>query len=106
MPLTVSIAPWEESLFYIPVGSGPTGFYKEGISNVSSDDIITSGFRTYGTTVLVLIDGTLYDDWYAVPTEIDGLWSVGWNATGTLSSTAQLISLSKGKAVNVDYPRE
>lgn len=92
-----------ESLFYIPRGAGPIGFYKEGISNVSSDDIITTGFKTYGNTVMVSLDGTLYTKWYAVDTDIEGLWSVGWNASEAVNG--ELISLSKGKPVNVNYPK-
>lgn len=80
------------------------GFYKENVSNVSASDIITTGFKFYGSNAMVLIDGTFYTEWYAVATGIDGLWSVGWNATGGGVANAELLSLRKGKALNVEYP--
>lgn len=54
---------------------------------------------------MISVDGTLATDWYAVSTSIDGLWSVGWNATGGGVTDAELISLRKGQPVNVDYPK-
>lgn len=78
------------------------GFYKEGVSNVSESDIVTTGFKFYGSNAMVLIDGSFATDWYAVATGVDGLWSVGWNATGI--DDAELLSLRKGKALNVEYP--
>lgn len=104
-PVNSGAQTWTESVFYIPKDNGPIGFYKAGVSNISADDIITTGFKTYGNTVLITIDGTIHSDWYAVSTEIDGLWSVGWNATGGGIIDAELISLSKGKPVNVNYPK-
>lgn len=90
----------------MPVGWGPIGFYTEGTSNVSTSDIITSGFKAYGSAAMVSIDGTFYTEWYAVATGVDGVWSVGWNATaaGNTNTDAELISLRKGKAANVVYP--
>lgn len=104
-PLTVSSAPWTESLFYVPLYYGPAGFYTEGESNVSTINILTTGFKFYGSTAMLSIDGTLYTDWYAVATAVDGLWSVGWNATGGGVADAELISLRKGKAANVEFPK-
>ncbi|KAJ4417711.1 hypothetical protein N0V82_005985 [Gnomoniopsis sp. IMI 355080] len=103
-PLTLSTATWSESLFYITVGYGPTGFYKEGVSNISTSTIKTTGFKFYGTTAMINIDGTLETLWYAVATAVDGLWSVGWNATGAGEDSAELLSLRKAAAPNVDYP--
>lgn len=97
---------WTDARFYIPVPSGPAGFYKEGLTNSSVGDIITTGFKTYGNTVLVTIDGTIKSDWYAVATEIEGLWSVGWNASGGGIIDSEPIGLSKGKPVNVNYPKK
>lgn len=73
---------------------------------MSTSDIITSGFKFYGSSAMVSIDGTLYTDWYAVATGVDGLWTVGWNATGegNTDADAELLSLRKGKAANVVYP--
>lgn len=53
---------------------------------------------------MINVDGTLETLWYAVNTTIDGLWSVGWNATGAGLSDAELITLRKVVANNVDYP--
>lgn len=80
------------------------GFYTEGSSNVSTSDIITTGFKAYGSTAMVSIDGTFYTEWYAVPTNTTGLWYLGWNATGGGVENAELVSLRKGKAANVVYP--
>lgn len=97
---------WNSSLFYVPSPAGPTGFYKEGISNVSSSDIITSGFTFYGNTAMLKLDGQLYTDWYAVQTTTDGLWSVGWNATDAVdTSRTELISVRKVNPPNVPFPR-
>ncbi|KAH8766139.1 hypothetical protein F5883DRAFT_715180 [Diaporthe sp. PMI_573] len=103
-PLTTSNNTWTESLFYVPTPYGPTGFYKSGISNVTESNIITSGFTFYGTTAMLKIDGSLYTEWYAVETGIDGLWSVGWNATGAGVTDAQLVAVRKVNPPNVEYP--
>lgn len=103
-PLTLSTADWTDSLLYITSGFGPVGFYKEGVSNVSTSDIQTTGFKFYGTTAMIKIDGTLETLWYAVATSIDGLWSVGWNATGGGIADAELLTLRKAAAPNVVYP--
>lgn len=96
---------WAGSLFYAPTPAGHTGFYKEGISNVSTSDIVTSGFTFYGMTAMLEIDGQLYTEWYAVPTPIDGLWSVSWNTTDTFdTSEAEPITVRKVYPPNVDYP--
>lgn len=93
-------------MLYIPLPSGPVGFYQAGVTNASElGDIMTSGFKTYGNTVLVTIDGTIKSNWYAVATEIEGLWSVGWNASGGGVIDSVPIGLSKGKPVNVNYPK-
>lgn len=105
-PLTTSNTTWTESLFYVPSPYGPTGFYKSGISNVTESSIITTGFTFYGTTAMLKIDGSLYTEWYAVETSIDGLWSVGWNATGAGVTDAELITVRKVNPPNVDYPDE
>lgn len=105
-PLTASTATWAKSLFYITVGDGPVGFYKESVSNVSSNSIQTTGFKFYGSTAMISIDDTLETLWYAVATTTDGLWSVGWNATGGGVTDAELLSLRKAAAPNVDYPSE
>lgn len=96
---------WGDSILYVPKPYGNIGFYKEGVSTVSTDSIITTGFKTYGNTVMLSIDGTISTQWYAVATDIDGLWSVGWNASGAGVLDAELISLSKGKPFNVNYPK-
>lgn len=104
-PLTVSNATWSESKFYITKGYGPVGFYKSGVSNVSTSTIKTTGFKFYGSTAMINIDGTLETLWYAVETSVEGLWSVGWNATGAgLDDTAELLSIRKAAASNVEYP--
>ncbi|KAK2606659.1 hypothetical protein N8I77_005393 [Diaporthe amygdali] len=105
-PLTTSNTTWSESLFYVPSPYGPTGFYKSGLSNVTESSIITSGFTFYGTTAMLKIDGTLYTEWYAVETSIDGLWSVGWNATGAGVTDAELITVRRVNPPNVAYPDE
>lgn len=54
---------------------------------------------------MINIDGTLETLWYAVTTSVDGLWSVGWNATGAgLDDTAELLTIRKVVASNVAYP--
>lgn len=103
--MTVDDVDWSDSLFYAPIPAGPTGFYKEGVTNVTNTEILTSGFTFYGTTAMLKIDGTLYTQWYAVPTAIDGLWSVGWNATGAGVSDAELITVRKVNPPNVDFPK-
>lgn len=97
---------WADSLFYAPVPAGTAGFYKDGISNVSSSDIITSGFTFYGMTAMLKVDGQLYTEWFAAPTSIDGVWSVGWNATGLNdTSESEPITVRKVNPPNVDYPK-
>lgn len=72
---------------------------------MSSSDIVTTGFTFYGTTAMLKIDGQLYTAWYAVPTSIDGIWSVGWNATDLDdTSTAELITVRKVNPPNVPFP--
>lgn len=105
-PLNTGNYTWDESLFYVPKWEGPVGFYKEGVTNVTADDIITDAFKAYGNTIFVSIDGSLESSWYAVATDTDGLWSVGWNSTGGGVLNAEPISLSQGKPVNVNYPEK
>lgn len=50
---------------------------------------------------MVAIDDIYYTDWYAENTTMDGLWSVGWDATD--SSTVELLSLRSSGGTNVDY---
>lgn len=102
-PLTVDTASWSKSIFYIPDGSGPVGFYTEGgDSNVSQSDIITSGFDFYGSNAMVNINNIYYTAWYAASTATDGLWSVGWNATNP--AEVELLSLRFSGGTNVNYP--
>lgn len=105
-PLTTTNNTWADSVFYVPNRYGPTGFYKSGVSNVSESNIITTGFTFYGTTAMVKIDGSLYTEWYAVKTSVDGLWSVGWNATGAGVTDAELITVRRVNPPNVEYPDE
>lgn len=105
-PLSALNQSWSDSLLYIPVPSGPAGFYKKGVTNETEvGDVITTGFRTYGNTVLASIDGSIQSEWYAVETEIDGLWSVGWNASAGVADS-QPIGLRKGKPINVEFPEK
>lgn len=100
---------WAGSELYVPVGDGPVGFYQEtqSVSNVTKvADIITTGFSFYGNTAMVSIDGELESLWYAVATEVEGLWTVGWNATGGGIADAELLALRQVKAPNVDYPKK
>ncbi|KAI3391103.1 hypothetical protein diail_7954 [Diaporthe ilicicola] len=103
-PLTTSNITWTDSLFYVPSPFGPTGFYKSGVSNATESDIITTGFTFYGTTAMLKMDGSLYTEWYAVNTGIDGLWSVGWNATGAGMPDAELITVRRVDPPNVNFP--
>lgn len=105
-PLTTSNNTWAESLFYVPTPYGPTGFYKSGVTNVTESSIITTGFTFYGTTAMIKIDGSLYTEWYAMETGIDGLWSVGWNATGAGVTDAELLTVRRVNPPNVAYPDE
>ncbi|CAN8104481.1 unnamed protein product [Discula destructiva] len=101
---TTETAAWANSSFYVPSPDGPIGFYKEGASNATNQTIVTTGFHFYGNTALVSIDGVVDTLWYAVETTVDGLWSIGWNATGAGIEDAELIALRKVTAPNVDYP--
>lgn len=103
-PLTTTSATWSDSLFYIPSTDGPVGFYKEGLGNITTDEIITTGFKFYGTTAMVVVDGSWETLWYAVPTAIDGLWTVGWNASGGGVTDAELLTVRSVAPPNVDYP--
>ncbi|POS75141.1 hypothetical protein DHEL01_v206456 [Diaporthe helianthi] len=103
-PLTTRNEPWSESLFYVPAVAGPTGFYKPDIRMVTEDAIITTGFTFYGETAMLSINGSLYTEWYAVKTGVDGLWSVGWNATGAGVTDAELITVRGVVPPNVVYP--
>lgn len=85
------------------IPSGPVGFYKEGVSNVSTSSIQTTGFKFYGTTAMLKVDGTLQTLWYAVATAYSGLWIVGWNATDVAG--AELLTLKSVAPTNVDYPQ-
>lgn len=82
------------------------GFYiNDGISNTSTGNLIMDGFTFYGTTAMLKVDGVLETLWYAVTTDIDGLWTVGWNATGGgVEDSAELLTIRKVTAGNVEYP--
>lgn len=109
-PLTTSTTTgtWSDSVFFVPATTGPVGYYKEGTSsialgpNMTSADIITTGFTFYGAAAMVQIDGALETLWYAVATATDGLWSVGWNAAHV--EGAEMLTLKRVTAPNVDYP--
>lgn len=87
--------------YYVPNPSGPTGFVT---SNTTATDIITSGFTFYGTLAMLKLDSKLYTLWYAVPTGIDGVWSVGWNATSD-QTDAELLTVKAVNPPNVPFTK-
>lgn len=88
-PLYTNNDTWADSVFYVPVGSGAAGFYKEAVTDdVTESNIISTGFKLYGSTAMVNIDSTLETQWYAVNTTTDGLWYVSLSRKSVTSSRA------------------
>jgi len=77
---TDSNATFADATFFVSSASHAAGFL--GDNSTATNDEITSGFSFYGhTALLVDASGVWQSAFYAMATETDGLWSLGWNFT-------------------------
>jgi hypothetical protein len=51
-------------------------------SSNSTEDLVSTGFGFYGTVAFLFpSDGSFQSSWSAIPSEIDGVWTLEWNQT-------------------------
>ena len=73
---------WSNVTMFIPgpgSSDGRVGF--QSSDNSTDDSRITSGFTFYGSTAMVVQDGTLETLWYALPVGDSGIHALYWNTT-------------------------
>jgi hypothetical protein len=83
---------WSNVTFFIP--STTSSSHDIGFANsTTSGEVSTTGFLFYSQVVLHSDDGEMATLWYATPTDIDGVWSLKWNATDDDSTDNVLVNL-------------
>jgi len=77
------------STFFVPAAS--TDSHQVGFlsSSDSSTDVTTSGFVLFGhLACLKTSGGKVQSLFYAVPSDVDGIWSLNWNSTDESGSVS------------------
>ncbi|KAF9773081.1 hypothetical protein IL306_009124 [Fusarium sp. DS 682] len=102
MPKDV-IPPGPTYTFVVP-GPSSSSHSVRLVKSTSSADGYVSDLMFYGTFVMVEENGEMASLWYATPSEIDGVYSIGWNATDAGHSDDKLvITLKKTPPSNPDH---
>ncbi|KAI5919171.1 hypothetical protein F4810DRAFT_688691 [Camillea tinctor] len=85
---------WSNVTMFIPASGSSShsiGFVSGSSSNSS---ITTDGFLFYGQAVLHKNSaGSLETLWYAIPTDVDRVWTLAWNSTSDSTNGTVPISL-------------
>ena len=68
--------------FYVPSSTSSSHEIGFIANSTAGSDVSTSGFTFYGGVCLHVEDDTLATEWFASPTETDGVWALRWNETG------------------------
>ncbi|KAF5556510.1 hypothetical protein FNAPI_5735 [Fusarium napiforme] len=73
---------WFNLTFGVPGPSSSSHSVKLLNSTANTDSYVTE-LMTYGTFVMVEENGQMTSLWYATPSDIDGVYVIGWNASDT-----------------------
>ncbi|KAI5868402.1 hypothetical protein GGS23DRAFT_28085 [Durotheca rogersii] len=65
----------------------------EFTNSTPGDNVSASGFVFYGYFLLHKTDTSLNSMWYAIPSEHEDVWSLGWNSTGEETEGTVLLTL-------------
>ncbi|KAI1734712.1 hypothetical protein F4680DRAFT_437617 [Xylaria scruposa] len=82
---------WSNTTFYVP--SDGSSSHKVGFTNSTpASNVSSTGFIFYGQVMLHESDETgLESQWYAVPTDIENVWTLEWNTTSDGTSDDNVI---------------
>ncbi|WZH42214.1 hypothetical protein QYS62_003204 [Fusarium acuminatum] len=72
-------ATWSNYTFAVPGPSSSSHTVK--LTNSTSDDGYVSNFLLYGSFVMLQSDDGFTSLWYASKTEVDDIYTIGWNAS-------------------------
>jgi len=86
---TENYTTFSDATFFVSSASHAVGFLAN--NSITTGDDVASGFSFYGhMAVVVSSSGGWQSGFYAKATDVDGLWSLGWNFThvdGAISIT-------------------
>ncbi|KAM5349263.1 hypothetical protein ACJ41O_005770 [Fusarium nematophilum] len=86
---------WSNLTFAVPGPSSSSHNVTLVNGTADTSNLVTS-FSLYGSFVFVDEDGTLVSLWYGTPSGVDGVYSLGWNASSDdASSDKVLITLKR-----------
>ncbi|KAF4438541.1 hypothetical protein FACUT_4816 [Fusarium acutatum] len=71
---------WSYLTFAVP-GPSSSSHSVKLLNSTADTDGYVSDLMFYGTFVMVEEDGQMTSLWYATPSEIDGIYVIGWNAS-------------------------
>jgi hypothetical protein len=91
---------WSNLTFAVPGPSASSHDVQLLDSGNVTDSFVTSGFIFYGHFFMIQESGSLQSQWYAVPSDTDGVYSLKWNTTGDSSSDKVIITLRDIKPSN------
>ena len=80
---------WSNFTFAVP-GPSSTSHDVTLLKGNETGDFVTS-FDRYGSFVMVYEDGEPLSHWYAVHSDVDGVYSLGWNASDIDTSEDKIV---------------
>ncbi|KAL7627708.1 hypothetical protein AAE478_001902 [Parahypoxylon ruwenzoriense] len=84
---------WSNLTFVVPAADS-SSHDVEFTSSTPGTNVSASGFTFYGQFLFhKKNDGNLESMWYALPSEQEGVWTLGWNTTGDDTEGKVLLSL-------------
>ncbi|KAK1993382.1 hypothetical protein LX36DRAFT_684315 [Colletotrichum falcatum] len=87
---------WSNLVFSIPVDSASDHSVTLINPNTTASDRETKGFMTYGNVVFFEgASGTMKSSWYAVPSSVEGIYSLKWNFTTDSAQDKVIVALKK-----------
>ncbi|KAF5711740.1 hypothetical protein FGLOB1_4842 [Fusarium globosum] len=96
---------WSNLTFAVP-GPSSSSHSVKLINSTTDADGYVFDLMTYGTFVMVEENGQMTSLWYAAPSEIDGVYVIGWNASDAGQSDDKVAITLKKTPPSNPSPRD
>ncbi|KLO82492.1 uncharacterized protein FFB20_04163 [Fusarium fujikuroi] len=96
---------WSNLTFAVP-GPSSSSHSVKLINSTTDTDGYVFDLMTYGTFVMVEENGQMTSLWYATPSEIDGVYVIGWNASDAGQSDDKVAITLKKTPPSNPSPRD